>query len=257
MTASLAHRLLSDDRVSTLRRSDRAVLRTLAAMARDDGRLRWTVRHKTIAEKAGYGVDAVRKSLRRLTGRDKTCPDLRLVAVESGTGHRSSRYSVALSWDQEPPELLPVDAPVEAVPERPKAAPEQRPRRSRLPRQALPEVAPHGGPWLPDEPPAEEDQGDVVELLAPPDDDDRDTWCEDARRIGKPHRGRRCCGMTARQVKEKEEAARKAAARRKQLAEFTANFGPEARANAVPTEEVADRMAAAREAMRQRRESAR
>lgn len=230
-------------------------------MAKEDGRLRWTVRHKTIAEKAGYGVDAVRKSLRRLTGRDADRPELRLICMEAGTGHRSSRYSVAPSWDEEPPALLPLDAPAEAVPERPKTAAERVPRRPRLPRQALAEVAPHGSPWLPDEPvpepPADEhqDQADVVELLAPPDEDDRDTWCEDARRIGKPHRGRRCCGMTARQVKDREERQRKAAARRRQLDEFARHFGPEARENRVPSEDVADRMAAAREAMRQRRET--
>ncbi len=216
-------------------------------MAREDGRLRWTVRHKTIAEKAGYGVDAVRKSLRRLTGRDKGCPELRLIAMESGTGHRSSRYAVALSWDQAPPELLPLDAP-----ERPKLTPEGRTRRPPLPRQALAEVAPHGGPWLPDDPPPEPPAEEEHQRA---EDDDRGSWCEDARQAGRPHRGKRCCGMTPRQMKAREEAQRKSAARQRQLDEFSQNFGPEAKAKAVSSEDAADRLAAAREAIRQRKGS--
>lgn len=231
MTSSLAHQLLSDERASTLRRSDRAVLEAVARLAGPDGRPRYPVRHKTLAEKAGYSLPAVRKSLRRLSGRDETCPHLRLISVESGTGHESTRYTVTLSWDAAPPEFRPRDAAPEAVPERPKPA-EERPRPPR-PRPA--EIAPHGGPWLPDEPtpepPAEpEDQGDVVELLAPPDENDRDTWCEDARRIGRPHRGRRCCGMTARQLRDKEERDRKARAVAREKEEFATRYGPAAAA---------------------------
>lgn len=254
MTSSLAHLLLADERASTLRRSDRAVLEQVARLAGADGRPRYPVRHKTLAEKAGYSLQAVRRSLRRLSGRDHTRPDLVLVAVEPGTGHESSRYTVALSWDSPPPAFLPREQPAEAVPERPKAVPEPR---TRFPREALAAIAPHGGQWLPEPPPPvdDEDQGDVVELLAPPTED-RDTWCEDARRIGRPHTGRRCCGMTARQLKEREEIERRMAARRRAAAEFTAAFGPEARARATPAEEAPQEYRAVRAALRSRGQSA-
>jgi hypothetical protein len=216
----------------------------VARLAGPDGRPRYPVRHKTLAQKAGYSLQAVRRSLRRLSGRDTERPGIYLVAVEPGTGHESSRYTVAPSWDHRPPDFL---ARPEAVPERPDHAPE----RERVRREDLPAIAPHGGMWLPGEAEPAEESGDVVELLAPATDD-RDTWCEDARRIGQPHRGRRCCGMTARQLREKEEKERKEAARARAAEEFAESFGPQARQRAVPTEEAPQEYQAVRAALRRR-----
>lgn len=212
-------------------------------MAGTDGRLKYPLRHAKIAERAGYGIDAVRKSLRRLSGRDQAYP-CHLVAVESGKGHTLSRFTVALSWAGRPPAFLDVDEPVSAVPE------ESTPTRAPRPRPSLAEIAPHGAAWFPPEPPEEEPppvderQGDVLELHSPPDVDDRDTWCADAQRAGEPHTGRRCCGMTPRQLKAKEARDQREEKRRRELEQFSVEFGPQAKAKAVPTEEAIERNAA-------------
>lgn len=169
--------------------AQRRIFKRLAQKADDDGVVRLQMSTRKLAEYTDHSPETVRKMLRWLERDGK-------IRRSPGTGRERSRYAIPPAWGMailDP--LTPADFPA-AAPSVATASPASTTTPAAAP------VAPAAGSTSAI--PASNGQ------LVP------DSWCPAARARGYPHKGRRCCGLTARQVQAAEQKAKRERAAEKE-----------------------------------------
>jgi hypothetical protein len=166
--------------------AQRRIFKRLAQKADDDGVVRMQMSTRKLGEYTDHSPETVRKMLRWLERDGK-------IRRSPGTGRERSRYAIPPAWgmailDPLTPAASPVAAPSVVI-----ASP------ASTTTTAVAPAAPADGSTKP--------TGTSPGQLVP------DSWCPAARARGYAHAGRRCCGLTTRQVKAAEQkAARERAA---------------------------------------------
>lgn len=175
--------------------AQRRVFKRLAQKADDDGVVRLQMSTRKLAEYTDHSPETVRKMLRWLERDGK-------IRRSPGTGRERSRYAIPPAWGMA---ILDPLTPADSSAAAPSAATAPPPNTTS---SAAAPAAPAAGSTTP----TESTNGHLVP----------DSWCPEARARGYPHKGRRCCGLTTRQVKAAEQKAareRAAAKERTRLAE--------------------------------------
>jgi hypothetical protein len=215
--------MAADPRITSLRRSERAVWRLLSQLADDDGVVRKYLSARYLARRVEYQPDTVQKAIYVLE-------DKGLCRTTPGTGRTRSLYAVpaVLGAMIAEPEAPP---PMEARSSAPTAgtlgaATGERPRTPAssataadgaspqepipgIPRQTTPnESIPERSPSAPG----------LLQNRGESEDVPRELWCEAARLIGVPHKNRRCCHTTDRDKQRREAFMRQVERKRREAA---------------------------------------
>lgn len=266
--------MAADPRITSLRRSERAVWRFLSLEADSDGVIRKGLSTPYLARRVEYQPDTVRKAVRVLVS-------LGLCRMTPGIGRTRSLYAVpiVLGAKINEPEGAP---PASAEPAKSAGTPAGNTASSHGASTAS--AAPASGssqqteiPMVPEPSPAatsvkagiprQSSHNDVSADQSPHDNallPNRDTakepspdeWCEDARKAGRPHKNRRCCHNTTRERTKRALTALAAERRARAAGEFGALLDDQKRREEGKTERIVRGVADVRAAHRQALESA-
>lgn len=162
--------------------AQRRVFKRLAQKADDDGVVRMQMSTRKLAEYTDHSPETVRKMLRWLERDGK-------IRRSPGTGRERSRYAIPVVWGAAILDPLTPAASPAAAPSAVTVSP------ASTTSSAAAASAPAAGSTTP----TENSPGQLVP----------DSWCPEARARGYPHNGRRCCGLTTRQVRAAEQKARR------------------------------------------------
>lgn len=248
--------MAADPRITSLRRSERAVWRFLSLQADDDGVIRRHLATRYLARRVEYSEETVRAAVRVLKAKG-------LARSVPGDGRTRSLYSVpavlgARIADPEPPAPSPDPAPAAdtqgsstgsspAASTASAAAASGSSQQTEIP--VIPAQSGHNGTTT--------ERESLDNTLLPnrftAEDVPPSFWCDSARLMGRPHKNTRCCHTTPRALRIVEGKLREAArvAERKASQKAAAE---DRQADAATWEDKADRIkrgaAAARSALR-------
>jgi hypothetical protein len=211
--------MAADPRITSLRRSERAVWRLLAQLADDDGVIRKHLSTRYISRRVEYQPDTVRKAVYVLE-------EKRLCRVTPGVGRTRSLYAVpavlgARIAEPEGPPASPAPASPAGTPgtstgssrggstasDAAASASSQQGEIPGIPRQSRHNDANDTG--------SREDNA-LLQNRGASEDVPRELWCDAARLVGAPHKNRRCCQSTERDRKRREAVAAEVARRRRE-----------------------------------------